>query len=129
MFKPDDDTSYDVWGVSCAEIEMDVLTGNVQILRMDILEDVGESISPGIDVGQIEGSIIMGLGFWLNEELIYDDETGRLTNNRTWNYKPPGFQDIPVDFRVTFFRNAKNPAGVVRSKSEWIHDKLEIIRN
>lgn len=119
MFKKDDDVKYDVWAASCTEIEIDVLTGNVQVLRMDILEDVGESISPGVDVGQIEGSIVMALGYWLNEELIYNTETGRLENNRTWNYKPPGAKDIPIDFRVTFLRNAPNPLGMTRSKSKF----------
>lgn len=60
----------------------------------------------------------MALGHWLTEKLIYDKTTGELKTNRTWNYKPPGAKDIPVDFRVEFTINKKNPKGVLRSKGK-----------
>jgi xanthine dehydrogenase/oxidase len=116
MYKPSDLEEYNVWATSCCEIEVDLLSGNLLIHRVDILEDVGESLSPGIDVGQIEGAFTMGLGYWLSENLIYNIENGELLTNRTWNYKPPGAKDIPIDFRVTFLRKASNPFGVLRSK-------------
>ncbi|XP_053687412.1 aldehyde oxidase 1-like [Sabethes cyaneus] len=115
--KPSDLEAYVIWGLTCAEIEVDILTGNVQITRVEILEDVGESMSPGIDIGQVEGSFIMGLGYYLTEALVYDFATGELVNNRSWNYKVPGVKDIPIDFRVQFLRNSSNPHGVLRSKA------------
>ncbi|XP_062550716.1 uncharacterized protein LOC134215576 [Armigeres subalbatus] len=108
---------YIIWGCTCAEVEVDVLTGNVQISRVDLLEDVGESMSPGIDIGQLEGSFIMGLGYYLTEALVYDHSNGSLVNNRTWNYKVPGVKDIPMDFRVKFLKSSSNPHGVLHSKA------------
>ncbi|XP_065079602.1 xanthine dehydrogenase/oxidase-like [Ochlerotatus camptorhynchus] len=116
MYKESELQPYIVWGLSCAEVEIDVLTGNLQITRVDILEDTGESLSPGIDVGQIEGAFVMGLGYFLTEKIIFDPTNGELLTNRSWNYKPPGAKDIPIDFRIRFLQNSPNPVGVLRSK-------------
>ncbi|XP_058120344.1 xanthine dehydrogenase/oxidase-like isoform X1 [Anopheles ziemanni] len=117
MYKAEDLQAYIIWGLTCTELEIDVLTGNVQLLRVDILEDTGESLSPGIDIGQVEGAFIMGVGYYLTEALIFDPETGALLTNRTWTYKPPGAKDIPVDFRIRFLQKSTNAAGVLRSKA------------
>lgn len=79
-----DVVSYDIWGVACIEVEVDVLTGDYKIVRSDIIEDAGESMSPLVDIGQIEGAFVMGLGWWLTEELIYDKSTGELLTDNTW---------------------------------------------
>lgn len=108
---------YPIYGVSIAEVEIDLLTGQHIIHRVDLIEDTGISLNPEIDLGQVEGAFVMGIGFWTSEDLIYDPATGSLTNYRTWNYKPPGAKDIPVDFRVSFRKNAPNELGVLRSKA------------
>lgn len=118
LYKTSDLKPYMIYGCASADIELDLLTGNLLIRRVDIVEDTGNSMSPLIDVGQIEGAFIMGVGYWLAEELIYDRQTGELLTNRTWNYKPPGCKDIPIDFRVSFLKNNPNVgAGVLRSKA------------
>ncbi|XP_021929641.1 indole-3-acetaldehyde oxidase-like [Zootermopsis nevadensis] len=113
----DDVKMYDIFGVTVCEVEVDLLTGRHQILRVDIIEDAGKSMSPEIDIGQVEGAFVMGLGYWLTEYVVYDPNTGKLLTNRTWNYKPPGAKDIPIDFRVELRKNAPNPFGVLRSKA------------
>ncbi|XP_062550715.1 uncharacterized protein LOC134215575 [Armigeres subalbatus] len=115
--KQSDFSSYTVWAMCCTELELDVLTGACRLARVDILEDTGESMSPGIDIGQIEGAFMMGVGYFLTEHLVYDKSTGALINNRTWNYKPPSAKDIPTDFRIKLLQNSSNPTGVLRSKA------------
>uniref|UniRef100_T1PJV0 Molybdopterin-binding domain of aldehyde dehydrogenase n=1 Tax=Musca domestica TaxID=7370 RepID=T1PJV0_MUSDO len=116
-YKKGDMPNYHIYGLALTEVELDILTGNHLIKRVDILEDTGESLSPYIDIGQIEGAFVMCLGYWLTEQLVYDRQTGQLMTNRTWTYKPPGAKDIPIDFRVEMLQGSANPAGFMRSKA------------
>ena len=65
-------------------MEVDVLTGEIQILQTDILFDCGQSLNPMIDIGQVEGGFMMGLGYFMTEELIFDPSSGQLLTNGTW---------------------------------------------
>lgn len=79
--------SYPIYGVAASEVEVDMLTGQHLIRRVDLIEDTGVSLNPKIDVGQVEGAFVMGIGYWTSEDLIYETETGRLVNYRTWVIK------------------------------------------
>ncbi len=76
--------AYEIYGVCIAEAEVDILTGEKSVRRVDLMEDTGTSISPLVDLGQIEGGFVMGLGWWLTEEITYDPDTGALLNFDTW---------------------------------------------
>ncbi|KAI5646277.1 molybdopterin-binding domain of aldehyde dehydrogenase domain-containing protein [Phthorimaea operculella] len=115
--KEKDLSSYNAYTVTILETELDVLTGRYEILRADILEDVGLSTNPTIDVGQVEGAFVQGLGYYTSEKLVYDEKTGKLLTNRSLNYHVPLCLDIPADFRVKFRYNEKNKKGVLGSKA------------
>ncbi|CAH1402822.1 unnamed protein product [Nezara viridula] len=108
---------YSNYGVAILEVEVDILTGECQVHRADIKEDLGESLNPLLDIGQMEGAFTMGLGYFCSERIAFDENNGSLKTNRTWNYWPPGPKDIPIDFRVTIKKNSTNPTGVLRSKA------------
>lgn len=74
-----------IYGVAVSEVEIDALTGQHVVRRVDIIEDAGEVVlNPMIDVGQVEGAFVMGMGYWTCEDLVYDSETGGLKNFKTW---------------------------------------------
>ena len=75
---------YNIWGLIVSEVELDVLTGERNILRCDLMEDTGATINPEVDIGQIEGSFVFSLGWWLQEQIKYDPITGQLLTNDTW---------------------------------------------
>lgn len=108
---------YDIWAACCLEVEVDVLTGVYMIRRADVIEDAGRSMNPFVDVGQVEGAFIMGLGLYTSEKVKFDPSTGQKLSNGTWEYKPPTALDIPADLRVTLLPNAKQPYGVLGSKA------------
>ncbi|NRA87179.1 MAG: xanthine dehydrogenase molybdopterin binding subunit, partial [Rhizobiales bacterium] len=90
---------YFSYGASCSEVLIDTLTGEMKITRVDILHDVGKSLNPDIDLGQVEGGFVQGMGWLTTEELVYDDK-GRLATHAPSTYKIPTAFDIPEDFRV-----------------------------
>jgi len=107
---------YYVYGVACTEAEVDVLTGEVRILRSDVLYDNGQSINPLIDMGQAEGAFVMGVGYFLREEVLTGLD-GTIIAKDTWEYKPPCSHDVPQDFRLAFVKNSNFPSGVMNQKA------------
>lgn len=106
---------YNSYSAAVQEVEVDILTGEITLVRTDILFDAGVSLNPAVDIGQIEGAFVMGLGNHLTENIHYSPD-GVLTNNGTWEYKPPSGMDIPLDIRVTLLKDAPNPMGFLGSK-------------
>ena len=103
---------YFAYGAACAEVIIDTLTGEYKILRADILHDVGDSLNPAIDIGQVEGAFIQGVGWLTTEELVWNDK-GKLMTNGPAGYKIPAVADMPIDFRTTLVENRKNPEDTV----------------
>ncbi|KAL0878800.1 hypothetical protein ABMA27_003830 [Loxostege sticticalis] len=114
---PESELKYNIFGIALAEVEVDVLTGEREVMRVDIVQDVGHSVSPEIDVGQVEGAFVMGLGYWLTEKLEYNVDTGELITDRTWNYHVPQAQDIPQDLRVYFRKKTYTDPLIFGSKA------------
>lgn len=103
---------YFAYGAACAEVVIDTLTGEYKILRADILHDVGDSLNPAIDIGQVEGAFVQGVGWLTTEELVWNDK-GKLMTNGPAGYKIPAVADMPIDFRTTLVENRKNPEDTV----------------
>lgn len=103
-------------GAAVAEVEVDGRTGAVRVLRVDILHDVGTSLAPNLDRGQIEGGFAQGLGWLLLEELVTDD-AGRLATRGASTYKLPTVDDVPADLRVELLQDAHEPRVVGGSKA------------
>jgi xanthine dehydrogenase/oxidase len=96
--------AYFAYGFSVSEVEVDVLTGESSVLRADLYYDAGRSPNPAIDLGQIEGGYVQGLGFVTTEEVLFDED-GRLVTDNIWTYKPPCTKTIPIDFRVSLLEH------------------------
>lgn len=108
---------YFSYGAACSEVIIDTLTGEYRLLRTDILHDVGNSLNPALDIGQIEGGFVQGAGWLTCEELVWD-EKGRLLTDSPMSYKIPAISDAPADFRVQLLENHANPQHTVyRSKA------------
>lgn len=103
---------YYAYGAACCEVVIDTLTGESRLLRADILHDVGASLNPAIDIGQVEGGFIQGVGWLTCEELVWSDK-GQLLTDGPASYKIPAISDVPADLRVTLVENRKNPKDTV----------------
>ena len=99
---------YFAYGMACCEVLVDTLTGEYKMLRTDILHDVGASLNPAIDIGQVEGAFVQGMGWLTTEELVWNAK-GKLMTSGPASYKIPAIADMPIDLRVKLVENRKNP--------------------
>ncbi|XP_075687633.1 aldehyde oxidase-like [Rhinoderma darwinii] len=106
---------YCVYGAACSEVEVDCLTGDYMNIRTDIIMDTGCSINPAVDVGQIEGAFVQGIGLYTTEELKYSPE-GVLLTKGPGEYKIPCVYDIPREFNVSLLPSSQNPHAIYSSK-------------
>jgi xanthine dehydrogenase large subunit len=107
---------YYAFGAAVAEVEVSALTGEHRQLRVDILHDVGDSLVPSIDVGQVEGGFVQGAGWLTCEEVLYDG-SGRLLTHSPDTYKIPAVGDVPDDFRVRLLDRATEESVIYGSKA------------
>ncbi|WP_374466162.1 xanthine dehydrogenase molybdopterin binding subunit [Ferrovibrio sp.] len=108
---------YFAYGVAATEAVVDCFTGEYRFTRADLLHDCGNSLNPAIDLGQVEGGYVQGLG-WLTMEELWWDDAGRLRTHAPSTYKIPTARDLPADFRVRLVHGRANPAQTVyRSKA------------
>lgn len=107
---------YYAYGAAVSEVEVDGFTGAYRLLRTDILQDVGDSLSPLVDRGQTEGGFIQGVGWLTIEELLWDDR-GRVSTGSASTYKLPSWSEMPDVFEVNFLTGASQPGVVGGSKA------------
>jgi xanthine dehydrogenase large subunit len=107
---------YFAYGAACSEVAIDTLTGEMRVLRADLLHDVGASINPALDIGQVEGGFIQGMGWLTTEELVYDAK-GRLTTHAPATYKIPVASDVPAIFNTRLHMRPNPAPSIYRSKA------------
>lgn len=107
---------YFSYGAACSEVAIDLLTGEYKLLRTDILHDVGRSIHPEIDIGQIEGGFLQGVGWLTTEELVWD-QNGKLLTQGASTYKIPTAADVPEMLNVSLWIEENREANVGGSKA------------
>jgi xanthine dehydrogenase large subunit len=107
---------YFAYGAAVSEVIVDTLTGEWKLLRADLLHDAGTSINPAVDIGQVEGAFIQGMG-WLTTEELWWNKDGKLMTHSPSTYKIPAVNDCPPDLRVALFDNPNVEETVFRSKA------------
>ncbi len=108
---------YFAYGAAVTEVEVDGFTGQYEFRRFDIVHDVGDSLSPLVDRGQVEGGFIQGLGWLTREELVWDADSGRLATAGASTYKLPTLEDCPEEFHVELLPRAHQPGVIHGSKA------------
>ncbi|KAJ8458929.1 hypothetical protein OPV22_031855 [Ensete ventricosum] len=104
------------YGSALSEVEVDILTGGTTILRTDLIYDCGQSLNPAVDLGQIEGSFVQGIGFFMYEEHV-ENSDGLVVSDGTWTYKIPTVDTIPKQFNVKLMKSGHHEKRVLSSKA------------
>jgi xanthine dehydrogenase large subunit len=107
---------YFAYGAACTQVAIDTLTGESRVIKVDILHDVGRSINPAIDIGQIEGAFVQGMGWLTTEQLVWNDK-GLLTTHAPSTYKIPTAGDVPEHFKVALWPDPNPEDNVFGSKA------------
>lgn len=107
---------YFAYGAACTEVAIDTLTGESRVLKVDILHDVGRSINPAIDIGQIEGGFVQGMGWLTTEQLVWNQE-GSLSTHAPSTYKIPTAGDVPAHFKIDLWPEPNREDNVFGSKA------------
>jgi xanthine dehydrogenase large subunit len=108
---------YFAYGAACAEVTIDTWTGEMKVDRVDLLHDVGTSLNPAVDLGQIEGAFVQGMGWLTTQELVFDKE-GRFLSHAPSTYKIPCASDVPEDFHIALYESKGNRENTIyRSKA------------
>jgi xanthine dehydrogenase large subunit len=108
---------YFAYGAAVSEVVVDTLTGEWKLLRADVLHDAGRSLNPAVDIGQVEGAFIQGMGWLTMEELVWHPQSGKLTTHAPSTYKIPTANDCPPVFDVRLYRNDNAEDSIHRSKA------------
>ncbi|AEB86353.1 xanthine dehydrogenase molybdopterin binding subunit [Alicycliphilus denitrificans] len=108
---------YFAYGAACSEVVVDTLTGEWKLLRADVLHDVGRSLNPAVDIGQVEGAFIQGMGWLTMEELVWHPTSGLLLTHAPSTYKIPTANDCPPEFNVQLFEGENAEDSIHRSKA------------
>ena len=108
---------YFAYGAAVSEVVLDTLTGESRVVAVDILHDVGQSLNPALDIGQIEGGYIQGMGWMMMEELWWHPQNGRLMTHAPSTYKIPCANDAPAHFKVRLFGRSNGAPTIHRSKA------------
>jgi xanthine dehydrogenase large subunit len=107
---------YFSYGAACSEVLVDITTGEMKVQRVDIVHDVGRSLNPAVDIGQIEGGFIQGMGWLTTEELVFHED-GRLLTHAPSTYKIPCASDAPEHFKITLWDGANREDTIYHSKA------------
>jgi xanthine dehydrogenase large subunit len=108
---------YFSYGAAASEVAIDTLTGETRVLRVELVQDCGKSLNPAVDLGQVEGAFVQGMGWLTCEELVWNDE-GALRTHGPSTYKIPGSRDVPPIFNVRLLTDRPNREDTIfRSKA------------